>query len=81
MDSVLIGLLTSLMPLILLSIPVLFVCRRLAKEKGKPVTFWTVLGIIPFVNIYAAWYLIGASNIRLEEKIDQVLKLLQKEQQ
>jgi hypothetical protein len=33
------------LPLILLTIPLIFICHQLAKEKGKNVSLWTVLVI------------------------------------
>jgi hypothetical protein len=55
-----------------------FICHRLAKEKGKNVTLWTVLGIIPVVNTFALAYLVGAVNALLEKKVDRLLSLLEK---
>lgn len=68
----------SLVPLILATIPIVVICHRLAKEKGKDVTLWTILGIIPLVNYFALFYLIGTVNAHLERKVDQVLSLLEK---
>ncbi len=61
-------------------IPIVIVCRRLAKEKGRNVTRYTVLGIIPVVNLFALWYMIGASNKYSEEKIDRILSYIEKQQ-
>jgi len=44
------------LPLIIISIPIMFICRSLAKEKGKDVTLWTILGLIPGINIYSLLY-------------------------
>jgi len=60
-------------PLIIISIPIMFICRSLAKEKGKDVTLWTILGLIPGINIYSLLYLFGASSTILEGKIDKIL--------
>jgi len=68
----------SLLPLILASIPIVIVCHRLAKEKGKDLTLWTILGIIPLVNYFAMFYLIGAVNTQLQRKVDRMLSLLEK---
>jgi hypothetical protein len=35
---------------------------------------WTVVGLIPGVNFLALSYFIGASNLRMERKLDQVLQ-------
>ncbi len=54
------------------------VAHMLAKEKGRNVVLWTVLGFIPVVNIFCMWFFVGAANLRLENKIDQLLKETQK---
>lgn len=51
-----------------------FIARMLAKDKGRKVTKWTVLGFIPGVNLYCLPFFIGASNLRQERKIDILLK-------
>ena len=43
----------SLIPLIIMMLPLIFICRRLAKDKGKHIIKYTILGCIPFVNYYA----------------------------
>lgn len=68
------GGLLGLLPLVLISVVWLIVANLLAKEKGRNVTKWTVLGAIPIVNIFAIPYFIGAANLRLEKKIDQLLE-------
>ena len=65
--------LMSFLPLLIMTIPLIFICRQLAKEKGKNVGLWTVLGIIPLVNYFAVIYLMGAANVQLEQKIDLLL--------
>ncbi|MCP4748725.1 MAG: hypothetical protein GY874_21705 [Desulfobacteraceae bacterium] len=70
-------LLFALSPLIVLSIPLIFICRRLAQNKGKDVTKYTLLSCIPLVNIYALLYLIGTPNKKSENKADQLLTNLE----
>ena len=72
--------LLSLVPLLIITVPIIFMCYHLSKEKGKNVTLWTILGIIPFVNYFALIYLVGAANVRLERKIDEILSLLKNQQ-
>ena len=55
-----------------------FIAHMLAKEKGRNVVLWTVLGFIPVVNIFCMWFFVGAANLRLEKKIDQLLKTSEK---
>ncbi len=69
------------LPLIIISIPIMFICRSLAKEKGKNVTLWTILGLIPVINFYSLLYLFGASSTILEGKIDKILAQMKMMQQ
>lgn len=64
----------GLLPLIIISLPFGFTARKLAKEKGRNVTLWTVLGFIPGVNYFCLPFFVGAVNLRLEKKIDQLLE-------
>jgi hypothetical protein len=45
----------------------------LAKDKERNTTLWTILGLIPVVNFVAIWFFIGASNLRVERKLDELL--------
>jgi len=69
------------LPLIIISIPIMFICRSIAKEKGKNVTLWTIFGLIPGINIYSLLYLFGASSTILEGKIDKILAQMKMMQQ
>ena len=68
------------LPLALISILLMFICRSLAREKGKNITLWTILGFVPAVNFYSLLYLLGAPSKVLEEKMDRILNLLQNQQ-
>lgn len=70
--------LLGLVPLLLLSFIIAVVAYLLAKEKGRNIGKWTVLGAIPIVNMFCIWYFVGASNLRLEKKIDDLTNILQK---
>jgi hypothetical protein len=54
------------------------IAHMLAKEKGRNVVLWTILGFIPVVNIFCMLFFVGAANLRLEKKIDQLLKTSEK---
>lgn len=60
-------------PLMVISLVLGFVAHKLAKDKGRNVLTWTVLGFLPIVNFMCAWYFVGASNLRLERKLDALL--------
>jgi hypothetical protein len=49
--------LMSFLPLLILMIPLIFIIRKLAMEKGKNVILWTVLACIPVVNFVILWYI------------------------
>jgi hypothetical protein len=51
-----------------------FLVRRLAKDKGRNVTKWTIWGFIPIVNFMLIWYFAGAANLRAERKLDALLR-------
>jgi hypothetical protein len=50
------------------------IAHLLAKEKERTVWLWTVLGAVPILNFVCLWFFVGAANLRLERKIDEVLK-------
>jgi O-antigen/teichoic acid export membrane protein len=65
--------LISLLPLILMSLLIAVGSYFLAKEKGRNALKWTILGAIPLVNFVCIWFFVGATNLRLERKLDQIL--------
>jgi len=69
------------LPLIIISILLMFICCSLAKEKGKNVTLWTIFGLIPGINIYSLLYLFGTPSTILEGKIDKILAQMKMMQQ
>ncbi len=48
----------------------------LAKDKGRNVGLWTILGFIPFLNLIFLLYFISATNLRLEGKLDRIISKL-----
>lgn len=69
------GLLTFLPLLFLTLVPALTVFF-LAKDKGRNVLLCTLLGIIPFLNLGVLLYLIGATNLKMASKLDEIVALL-----
>lgn len=67
------GLLEALFPFIVLGIGFAVVAFKLATEKGRNPWLWVVLSLIPVVNFWCMPYFVGASNLRLEAKIDELL--------
>ena len=68
--------LIQLIPLLLFSLAIAPVSYKLAKEKGRNVALWTILGAIPILNIFCAWFFVGAANLRLEHKLDELNRRL-----
>ncbi len=66
--------LMSFVPMILIIGTFGITAHLLAKEKGRNVTLWTILGCIPLINMFFIWFFIGAANLKLEKKIDQLLE-------
>ena len=68
--------LLSLLPLLLMTVCIAIAAHFLAKDKGRNVLKWTVLGAIPIVNLACIWFFVGAANLRLERKVDALLASL-----
>ena len=66
---------------IVIYITVVLICYMLAKEKGKDITLWTVLSLIPLINFFVLLYLVGTPNTALDKKVDRILNLLPKEEE
>jgi hypothetical protein len=64
--------LIQLVPMLVLSLGIMLVAYKLAKEKDRNVVLWTILGAIPILNIVCVWFFIGAANRRLERKLDDL---------
>ena len=65
------------LPMLVFSIPLCITAYLLAKQKGRNEILWAVLGFLPFINMFAMWYIIGASNLILDKKIEMILKKLE----
>lgn len=79
MDNTSASLLISFFPLILMSLLMAIAANLLAREKGRNVTKWTILALIPIVNFACIWFFIGATNLNTERKLDEILKRLDKQ--
>ena len=62
-------------PILMLGVWIGFVANALARDKGRNVTKWTILGFIPIVNFFCISFFIGAANLRLERKVDELIEL------
>ena len=70
--------LISFLPLLIIMIPLIFIIRKLAMEKGKNVILWTVIACIPIVNFVILWYIVGTPSKIIEDKMDKILESLNK---
>ncbi len=68
------SLLITLLPLAIVLIPLILINYFLAKEKGKNVLLWTLLSIIPIVNYFILFYLIGTPDLIISNKLDKLIK-------
>lgn len=66
----------SLLPMIIIMIPLIFIIRQLAKEKGKDMTLMTILACIPFINFIILPYIVGTPSKILEDKMDKIIETL-----
>lgn len=67
------GGLMAFLPLMIISLLIAVPAHLLAKDKGRNVTLWTLLGLLPIANYVCMFYFVGASNLRLEKKLDALL--------
>jgi hypothetical protein len=67
------SILITFLPMIVMSVFIGIGSFLLAKDKGRNALKWTILGSIPLVNLACVWYFVGATNLRLERKIDDLL--------
>ena len=48
----------------------------LAKDKGRNDLLCTFLGLVPFLNLVVLLYLVGATDLKMASKLDEVVALL-----
>ena len=69
---------TMLIPYIILTVFIIFIINRLAKEKGLNVILWTILACIPFLNFIILPYIIGTPSRIQEKRINEIFEILKK---
>jgi hypothetical protein len=67
------SLLFSLLPLLFIGVLMAVPAYMLAIEKGRNPWKWSILCLIPLVNVACMWYFVGTPGSRLERKIDDLL--------
>lgn len=63
----------SLVSLVITSLAFGVLGHFLARDKGRHLWLWTIASLVPVINIFCVAFLIGASNLRLERKLDALL--------
>ena len=66
----------AFLPMVVATIMIGLTSHFLAKEKGRNVALWTILGCIPLINFFFIWFFVGAANLKLEKKIDELVSQL-----
>ncbi len=69
--------LVSFVPLLIYSLAFGLTSFLLAKNKGQNVVVWTILGLIPLVNMFCIGYFIGSSSKVTDDKLDKILARLE----
>jgi hypothetical protein len=69
--------LVTFLPLLILTVPLIFVIWKLSKGKGLNTVLWTVLACIPFVNMIILPYVVGTPSKTLENKVNRILELIE----
>ena len=69
--------LVSFVPLAIYSVAFGVIAFLLAREKGRNVPLWTILGCIPLVNIFCLGYFVGSPSKKLEAKLDAIITRLE----
>lgn len=63
---------------LILCVLIAFMCRQLAKQKGRCITKFTILGAFPLVNVFIFWFLVGDHHL-LDKKLDKIITLVEKD--
>jgi len=63
------GLLVSLLPMFILSIPLAIANYFLAFRLGKNGLLWAILTMIPLINFFAFWYLIYSAAFSALDRV------------
>ncbi len=64
--------LLSLLPLVILHIPLGIVMIMLAKRKGHTSFWWKIIGFVPVIGWYPLWYLVGITDKAVYDKLDEI---------
>ena len=64
----------SFLPLAIITLVFGITSYFLAKEKGRNILLWTVVGFIPLLNMFFIWFFIGATNLKTEQKLDEIIR-------
>ncbi len=68
---------SPLIPLFIMTIPIVIFNMFLSKRKGRNVILYGALSFIPFVGFYLAIYLASLTDKSVNDKIDKIISLLE----
>ena len=66
----------SLMPMIIMTIPLIILNYSTAGRKGKSQGLYMFLGFIPLINMFSFLYLVSITDKEVLDKIDLILNRL-----
>ncbi|HKK15017.1 MAG TPA: hypothetical protein VKA14_10175 [Gammaproteobacteria bacterium] len=70
------GHLGGLLPLIIATVPLTFICYFVARDKGRRAGPWMVLSLIPVVNYFVLLYLVGSVHRDAEGRLRRVRAII-----
>jgi|GEM_PF-1529606 hypothetical protein len=70
------GVLASLIPLFIMSIPFVILNAMIAARKGKSSILFGLLSVLPVFSLFLFLYLISKTDKEINDKLDHIIKLL-----
>jgi hypothetical protein len=68
---------SPLIPLFIMTIPIVIFNMFLSKRKGRNIILYGALSFIPIVGFYLAIYLASLIDTSVSERIDKIISLLE----
>ncbi|WOH49294.1 hypothetical protein [Bradyrhizobium sp. sBnM-33] len=68
------SMLISLLPFLIMSIPVAICAAALAPSLGKSRALWAILCLIPLINLFFLYYVFYCVSARVLDRLDEIAK-------
>lgn len=68
---------SPLIPLLIMSIPIIIFNVFLARRKGKSLLLYGILSVLPPIGFFLAVYLASLTDKSISKKIDKIINLLE----